>query len=171
MLKRHYPLQGIKYWYAYNTGEICSLYAKQKLHQKTILKWLKMGLKKVDGKKPILIYGNDLKEFLGKQNKLRKNKTELAEIFCLKCREPKIPYKKQIAIEKRGNFHNIKAVCPTCKSKINKGIGFDDFAELKKLYAVVDVSQLYDCNNSPRSTPLQAQNKVGVKELSQMQLF
>lgn len=168
MGKRLYNLQPIKYWYCYDVEDICNMY---KLHPQTVRKWQKTGLKAIDNKKPSLIYGYDLKNFLGKQNKLNKCKTKFNEFFCVKCKEAKIPYKKQISIEYVNGFMRVKGVCPVCKNIINKNYKLDSLGELKRIFNVVDVLELYDPQSSTTNTHILSDKKTTKSEPEQLELF
>lgn len=170
-MSRNYPLKIIRYWYAYDVEEICGLYKDRKLHPRTVQGWVRTGLETIDNAKPFLVFGNTLIEFLGKRNMEGRHKTELHEIFCLPCQDTRKPYKQQVHISQRGYLTNMIAVCPDCKNVINKGIRLDDYQAIKKIYAVVDVSQLYDCEVSPANTHLPAQVTTRLNEPIQGELF
>lgn len=170
-MARNYPLKRIRYWYAYDVDEICALYKDTKLHPQTVLGWIKAGLKTSDSARPFLIMGHELSTFLGNRNKAQTHSTQLHEIFCMGCQDIKIPYRKQVCFTKQGYLHNIKAVCPDCKKIINKGIKLEVYPVIKKFYAVVDVSQLYDCPATTDKTHLFAQLHTQPNEPLQGELF
>jgi hypothetical protein len=169
--KRIYPLNPIKYWWVYDIEEICDLYKKYKLHHQTVIEWIRKGLPTIDKTKPALIYGYDLKAFLGNQNLAGKFKTEFHQIFCRGCKEIKEPYKKQVQLEHKKNFVNAKARCPSCKKELFKSYKLDDFQKLKSVFCVVDVLQLYDCANPALNTQFLAQAKTPLNEPAQGELF
>lgn len=170
-MARNYPLRRIRYWYAYDVDEVCSLYKDMNLHPQTVLCWIKNGLLVADNSKPFLIMGQHLKDFLGERNKSQKHKTAVQELFCMSCRDVKKAYKRQVQITKQGHLHNMKAHCPDCKSIMNKGIKLESYPEIKKFYAVVDVLQLYDCTTPPDNTHLPAQVETPSSEPVQGELF
>lgn len=171
MGKRIYPLKLIKYWFCYDIDDICHLYQQYSLNHQTVRKWIRKGLKTIDKGKPILIYGYELKAFLGKQNQSNKCQTEFNQMFCMKCQEGKEFYKKQIQLEANQQFLRAKALCSNCKSVMNKPYKLADLPELRKMFAVVDVLQLYDCENPPVKTHLDDQDKRGISEPIQGELF
>ena len=169
-MSRNYSLKCIRYWYAYDVDEVCGLYKDQKLHPQTVLGWIKAGLPTIDQAKPFLVMGNALIEFLGKRNQEGRHKTSLHEIFCMSCQDIKKPYRGQVQIVRYG-FTNMKAVCPDCKKTMNKGISLDAYPAIKKIFTVVDVLQLYDCEAPPANTHLLAQiDKQGCEPM-QGELF
>lgn len=170
MGKRIYPLQGIKYWWAYDIDEVCALYKSQGLHAQTVRSWIKKGLKAIKGT-PTLIYGNDLIVFLKKINESSKCKTEFDQMFCMKCKDAKPAFKKQIALEKANQSIRAKAICRDCKSTMNKSYKMDDIPKLKRMFYVVDVLELYDSKAPTLNTHFDAHINQHQNEPSQEDLF
>lgn len=158
------------YWWAYDIDEICELFKKHGLHPQTVRQWIKNGLPTMKGK-PALIYGNDLMKFLGKMNKSNKCQTEFHHIFCLKCKEGKDPYKKQIEVELINGYVKAKGRCRNCKNIMYKSYKLDDFGKLKLNFHVVDVLQLYDCADSTVKTHIAAPSNIHPNEPAQKELF
>lgn len=171
MAKRIYPLNVIKYWYVYDLDEICKLYAPYRLHRQTVRRWIKEGLPTIDERKPTLIYGNHLKAFLGKHNKAHKCHTAFEQFFCMKCRDARCPYKKQIQLDLRNKCLQVKALCKECKSLMNKGYKLDDLQKLKSIFYVVDVLELYDSTPPTVNTHFHAPNEKHKSESIQLELF
>ena len=168
MGKRIYPLNLIKYWFCYDIDDICHLYG---IHHQTVREWIRRGLKTINKKKPILIYGNDLKTFLGKQNQSNKHHIEYNQMFCMKCKDGKKVHKNQIHLESNNQFLKAKGLCITCKNIMNKSYKLMDLPNLKKIFVMIDMLQLYDCKNSPLKTHLEDQNKSCLNESKQIELF
>lgn len=171
MGRKIYPLFGIKYWYCYDIDDICHLYQKYNLHPQTVRQWIKAGLPIIDSGKPALIYGSDLKEFLGKSNQSNKCKTDFEQIFCFKCKEGKSPYRKQVQLEHTKGFVKAKAHCQGCKSTMYKSYKLDDLSKLKSFFHVVDVLELYDSKDSTVKTHITAQDDARESEPAQGELF
>ena len=86
---------------------------------KTIHRWIDEGLRVIPGgKKPILIAGNDAKEFIRLRNSKPKVKLKRHEFYCLKCRGPTRAKKGSIVI--MGSMK--KGICSVCNGKIRKTI-------------------------------------------------
>jgi hypothetical protein len=147
--RRIYHLNTIKYWYSYDQEEICALL---KIHIQTIRDWIREGLQ--INRKPgvTLIYGNDLKEFLGKLNQSQKRPTKFDQMLCMSCKDAKVPFKKQICLEHANKLLKAKAVCRDCKKKMNRNYKLDDLPKLRKIFCVVDVLELYDSSNPSLKT-------------------
>lgn len=89
------------------------------IDKKTCFRWIDDGLKIVEGsKKPILIMGQDLKEFLSKRKQKRKFKLKRCEFFCLSCKKPTNAKKGSTKIKNGKKL----AVCRVCSSKISRTI-------------------------------------------------
>ena len=171
MARRIYPLNTIKYWYAYDIDDVCALYKKYNLHPQTVRGWINNGLPTIDSGKPSLIYGNDLREFLGKMNEANKCETAFEEIFCVKCQQGKPPFRREIKLEHINGYIKAKAHCQTCKSIMNKGYKIEDFLKLKSFFHVVDVLELYDCKDSTANTHIASQVETHATEPAQGELF
>lgn len=170
MGKRIYPLNFIKYWWAYDIDEVCLLYKKYNLHPQTVRGWIKNGLKTMKGK-PALIYGNDLINFLGKMNKSSKCHTEFHQMFCMKCRDAKDAYKRQVQLESKNGFIKAKAHCRNCKTIMYKSYKIDDFQKLKSNFHTVDVLELYDSKDSTVKTHIAAPENIHANEPAQIEMF
>lgn len=73
--------------------------------------------------------------------------------------------KKQITIEQfEQKFLKVKAVCQSCKTKMNKPYSLDDFQQLKRIFDVVQLLELYDSKTPTSNTPFSDQEKNGKKE-------
>jgi hypothetical protein len=97
---------------SYTIEELSALLSKNK---KTLLRWIDSGLKTIpESKKPILIMGSDLKEFLRNKYSKKKAKLKRNQFYCLACK--KAVYAKRGSIE---IFNNQKrALCRVCNGKI-----------------------------------------------------
>jgi hypothetical protein len=173
MSKRLYPHNRVRYWYAYELDEICAMFSfkDKSLHIQTVRAWIKRGLRTMDKSRPILIYGNDLIEFLKKQNAIGKCKTEFDQMFCMKCKDARHVYQSKIIMELNENKLKAQGLCRTCKTKMNKGYKIDDNRRLRRIFLTVDVLELSDCANPTSKTHLCAQVIMPLNESSQLSLF
>ncbi len=159
---KSYPLNKTRYWLCHDVEAICRIY---KIHPKTVHGWFEKGLKPIDNKKPMLIYGYDLKQFLGKVNESKKCSGSFETIFCMSCKEQKNPLQKQIIIEQfEQKFLRVKARCSGCKKPLNKSYPLDELQQLKRIFDVVQVLELYDSKTPTSKTPLFDQEKSSAKE-------
>src|ERR1700732_5514679 len=56
------------------------------VHRNTVRHWIKAGLPVIDGKRPILILGADLAEFLWRRREAHRQPRRAGQKFCLKRR-------------------------------------------------------------------------------------
>lgn len=159
------------YWYCYDIEDICRLFKSCNLHPQTVRQWIKNGLLTIDNGKPSLIYGNQLIDFLGKLNKSNKCKTDFEQMFCFKCRDGKIPYRKQIQLEQSHGLVKAKARCQTCKTLMNKNYKMDDVPRLRLIFNVGDVLELYDSGDSPANTHIITSTESSTNKPKQWELF
>jgi len=148
-MKRKHNIRHIKENYPYLIYEVCILLG---VHKNTVLRWIKKeGLKTIDGKKPFLIHGSDLKEFLKKRQDARQSKCKDDELFCTTCKKPQKPFGMLIDIfmytKNRGN---LQGICSVCDRKIYRVFGIKKFDLVKKVFDVGKVhnSHLIECFNS-----------------------
>ena len=81
---KKYKLNLIETRKSYSIKEIACLLS---VHQRTCLRWLTLGLKPiVSGRKPTLVMGKDLKEYLLAERSVNKIKLGENEYYCLKCK-------------------------------------------------------------------------------------
>ncbi|MGH1375234.1 MAG: hypothetical protein ACRBCK_02700 [Alphaproteobacteria bacterium] len=160
MGKRLYPHNRVRYWYAYDLDGICALFSDIGLHIQTIRVWVRNGLKTIDSGKPTLVYGNDLIAYLKAQNDKGKCQTPFDQIYCMKCKDARPIYKNKITTEFKNGFVRTCGHCRECKTKMFKNYKMDDYGELKRIFYVVDVSQLYDSSVSSVKTHIHAHEQT-----------
>ncbi|MBL4682453.1 MAG: hypothetical protein JKY88_17260 [Pseudomonadales bacterium] len=134
MTKRYNPNKG-KINRNYSISEIALLYG---VHKNTVKARLRRGLKRIDDHRPYLILGRDLKHFIKDLRTINKRPCELGEIYCFKCREPRIPAQGSTIFEAESSrFGRIKANCNVCNSLMNKYFRLADLVLLQRHFAVI----------------------------------
>ncbi len=82
----------------------------------TVRRWLKSGLRAIDNRKPTMVRGIDLLEFLNARAK-PKHKCGIAECYCVKCHEPRSiagsMAEFMVLTATTGNLRGLCAVCET----------------------------------------------------------
>src|SRR3954470_9567922 len=73
---------------SYTVEDVASLYG---VHKNTVREWLRTGLSVCNERRPILILGSDLAEFLLKRRNARRCKCGPGFMYCLRCRSPQLP--------------------------------------------------------------------------------
>lgn len=99
---------------SYTIEELSALLGKT---EKTLFRWIELGLNIIpESKRPILIMGSDLKEFLGNKYSKKKVKLNRSQFYCFTCKEA--VYAQKGSIKKLGNRKI--AVCRACRGKVSK---------------------------------------------------
>ena len=115
---------------SYTVGEVADLFG---VHKNTVHNWIKLnGLLTNDGKRPTLILGSHLRQFLKEKRTKNKSKCLPHEAYCLKCRKPQVPAGNMAEYiptnEKKGR---LIALCPSCNGLINKFISLSQVKTIK----------------------------------------
>lgn len=99
---------------SYTVKELSALLG---IDEKTCFRWMDEGLKIIPGcKKPILIKGTDIKEFLNNRKIKRKIPLNRNQFLCLTCKAAR--YAKRGSIKVSDGKKN--ALCRVCNGKMNK---------------------------------------------------
>ena len=110
----------VKIHRSYTVQEITVLFG---VHKNTVLNWVKNGLPVIDNKRPMLIHGLDLRAFLKKQRKKNKQTCKPGELYCVKCRVPKLPAVGMVDFKTiNEKIGHLKAICPDCNSIMNRRV-------------------------------------------------
>lgn len=97
---------------AYSIEEAASALGK---HKHTISNWIEAGLPTVDGARPILVHGHELRAFLERRRKVAKRPCPPGTIYCFKCRDPRAPASGMVEFTPRNpTTGNLVALCETC---------------------------------------------------------
>ncbi len=116
MARRHNPRR-VKIHRSYNVSEAAKLLG---VHKHTVARWIKSGLPLVEQKRPFLIHGSDLRDFL-KAQQPRKQPCRPGEIYCVGCRAPKWPAGDMVErISKTPTTVLLRGICPTCGRLIHR---------------------------------------------------
>jgi excisionase family DNA binding protein len=103
----------------------------------TIRRWIKNGLQTTDLRKPALIRGLDLAQFLKSKAKA-KQPCPPGECFCVKCRCPRKPdggMAEYVVITETSG--NLRGLCPECGNWIHRRTSY---SQLTLIRAFLDVT-------------------------------
>lgn len=73
---------------SYTVEEIAKLYS---VHRNTVRAWIGRGLPTIDQRRPVLVLGSHLADYLRARRTANKRPCGPGEIYCLRCREPRAP--------------------------------------------------------------------------------
>jgi hypothetical protein len=148
MGKRHPNHRLVKIHRSYAVEEIAKLFG---IHKNTVRRWVKEGLATTDDKRPMLILGYVLVEFLQARRLKNKRTCKPGELYCVRCRAPKPPagdMAEYFPITEK--FGNLVAICPDCDAFMNRLISLDKIGQVR---GRIDISfpeelrQLYERAN------------------------
>lgn len=117
---------------------------------KIVFGFIKDGLKTIDDRKPFLIRGYDLINYLKKLNISRKCPTQFNELYCSKCRASRTPKANEITIQTEFGIR-AKGLCSKCGHVMNKGYKADSLERLKQVFTVVDNLSISDSNTTAQN--------------------
>lgn len=96
----------------YTVDEIARLYC---VHRNTVRAWIKRGLQTIDQRRPALVLGSHLGEFLRARRTASKRSCRPGEIYCVRCREPRAPVGGEVRYRPltptQGNLIGVCSVC------------------------------------------------------------
>jgi excisionase family DNA binding protein len=99
------------------------------VHKHTVRGWIKAGLPKVDGTRPILIHGSDFQDWWSKRRKATKRPLQPGQFYCFKCRQPKAPALGMVEYAAtNASTGNLKAICATCDTMMHRRVKLADLA-------------------------------------------
>lgn len=150
--KRKFNLNRIRGGQSYSIQEISELLD---VHKRTALEWIKKGLKRIDNSKPYMIHASDLKDFLSNKQGLNKAKCKFNELYCMKCKNPNIPYDNEIELKfidaKRSNMVGL---CSVCTSLMHKLVSNQNIEKMYKTFKVSEQNKehLIECLKASENT-------------------
>jgi excisionase family DNA binding protein len=103
----------------------------------TIRRWLKHGLRATDSRKPTLIRGSDLLDYLKAKAK-PKQSCPPGQCYCVKCKAPMEPAGGMAEfIVLTSTSGNLRAVCPTCETLMHRRTSM---IQLQQIRSSLDVT-------------------------------
>ena len=135
MKKRRPNYRRVKIHRNYTIEDIARLFG---IHKNTVRHWIKEGLETINDKRPILILGPVLKEFLQTRRLKNKQTCKPDELYCVRCRAPRSPAGHMADYTPiTEKFGNLVAICPDCNSIMNRHVSMDRIGEFQ---GKVDIS-------------------------------
>ena len=134
-MKRTHNPNRCKIHRSYTVEEAALLY---EVHKRTVRNWIVKGLPVCDDQRPTIILGGDLKQFLQQQRQVNKRKCKPSELYCLKCREPRVPDQSSLKfIEETSTKGRVIAACCVCNSLMNKYFKLANITSIQRDLAVI----------------------------------
>lgn len=102
----------------YTVEEVATLYG---VHRNSVRTWIKAGLPVCDTRRPTLILGADLRDYIKSRRRARKRRCKDDELFCLRCRAPKRPAEGMVDyIPLTSTTGRLSGLCPECTGVMNR---------------------------------------------------
>jgi hypothetical protein len=105
---------------SYSVEETARLFS---VHKNTVRSWLKQGLEPIDGQRPTVVRGEDVRRFLTERRARAKRPSGPGRIYCLPCRAPKVPALKMAECVATGDTTGtLQGICPDCGRMIYRRV-------------------------------------------------
>lgn len=91
------------------------------VHKNTVRAWIKDGLPVLDSRKPLLIAGDDLANYLRERRARNKRPCGPGQLYCVRCRRPQEPAGAMVDYEiVTPEVGNVVGLCPDCGTLMNR---------------------------------------------------
>jgi hypothetical protein len=105
---------------SYSVEEVSRLFV---IHKNTVRNWLRQGLSAIDGERPIVIRGIELRRFLTHRRERGKQVCGPGRIYCLPCRAPKVPAGSMAeCVAAADTAGTLQGICPDCNRMIYRRV-------------------------------------------------
>ena len=120
MATRHPNHRLVKIHRNFTVEEIAKLFGA---HRNTVRQWIKRGLPTIDTKRPMLILGRDLVEFLQARRLKNRRICNPGEIYCVRCRVPRNPAGDMADYQQlTATLGDLIGICPCCESMMYRRV-------------------------------------------------
>ena len=124
-----YNVQQISYMGTYSIPEVCQMINRS---ERTVRQMIANGLTTIDDKRPTLIRGTNLIDFLLRENDKNRCPTEFLQFYCMHCRQARIPKGKNVWFLRENPISpNLCGICPVCGCKMHKAYKVSDVPQLR----------------------------------------
>lgn len=107
------------------------------VHKNTVRAWLRCGLPAVDDRRPLLILGRDLVDFLAQRRRANKRPCQPGQIYCVRCRQPQRPAGDMADyVPLAASSGNLVGICPACNTMIYRRVSYVRLEEVRGGLAV-----------------------------------
>jgi excisionase family DNA binding protein len=110
----------VKIHRSYSVEEAAALFGT---HRNTIRRWIKAGLPVIDQRRPVLMQGQALTDFLQARRAKSKQTCQPGEIYCVRCRVPRSPAGEMADYQPlTDTLGNLTGICPVCEAMIYRRV-------------------------------------------------
>jgi hypothetical protein len=162
--KRSYNVRLVKRDLCYAPQEIAELFG---IHVQAVRRWIKGGLQTIDERKPFLVHGSDLIQFLTERQSSRKRRCRPDQLFCCHCRLPKRPRDGAVSVQMFNETQlNLAGRCEECRSPMNRVGSVGRLDEYRRIFVVKTIAPPRLGENA--STPV-IRHLEGIREHAALQ--
>src|SRR6266545_6514573 len=117
-MARHRPSAGrVKIHRNYTIADVATLFS---VHRNTVRRWISQGLPILQERKPHLILGQHLSDFL-RAKRSKRVKLQPGELYCVKCHLPQRPALGMADyVPITGVSGNLRGLCPVCETLMHR---------------------------------------------------
>jgi len=123
-------LTGIKALRCYRVEEAAEVSG---VSPRTIRNWIANGLPIFDSDRPLLIRGDDLRDYIKGTRASRKVKTALDEFYCLACRKARKPAGGFADCNVKDGRAILTALCAVCEIVVYKPVSMAQLPQIERL--------------------------------------
>lgn len=120
-------LSGIKAFRCYTIGEAAEVSG---VSPRTIRNWASDGLRVMDGMRPVLIRGDDLRDYIKSKRASRSVKTCSDTFYCFRCRKERRAAERFADCDIKGGRAKLTAFCETCETLVSKPVSEANIPEI-----------------------------------------
>ena len=110
----------------------------------TVRAWAKSGLPVMRSRRPYLILGEALRDFLAARTKKAKAPLGRDQLYCLRCKAPRIPMWLMVdCVSQTPNTARLVGLCEVCGGTCNRMISRDKISDFARVFdlAINDARQ------------------------------
>jgi hypothetical protein len=94
-----------------------------KRHPRTVINWIKDGLEVCSKKRPMMILGSDLREYLNAKMKKNRKPCGPGELYCVACKIPRVPQGHFAILDVQNELvGTLIGECPKCHHTIYRKV-------------------------------------------------
>ena len=112
-------INGIKAFRCYTMEQAAEV---RSVSLRTIRNWASDGLRVMDGTRPALIRGDDLRNYIKRKRENRAAKIRIDTFYCLPCRKERRAAEGLADCETRGGGAKLTAFCKVCGTVMSKPV-------------------------------------------------
>jgi len=121
------------------------------VHANTVRHWLRDGLAVADDKRPVILNGEAIREFLNARSRRRKQPLSPGQFYCLPCRRAVSPDGDMADLVPDGTgLGTLTGLCPGCGRLVHRRVSMETW---RKAAAALDVTIRPEMKRPPADRP------------------